>query len=60
MNLFNFDFKEIGEIKQMRILVIISFLIVSVSSAYLRTIRDCNPVASGGWYYNDCKNQTHV
>jgi hypothetical protein len=43
----------------MRILVIISFLIVSVSSAYLRTIRDCNPVASGGWYYTGCKNETN-
>lgn len=46
----------------MRIIIFIGFVIVSVSSSYLRTIRDCNPVASGGWYYNDCSkknNQSH-
>lgn len=45
----------------MRILIFISFVIVSVSSTYLRTIRDCEPVVSSGWYYNDClkkSNQT--
>lgn len=43
----------------MRILIFIGFVIASVSSAYLRTIRDCNPVASGGWYYDDCQKKTN-
>ena len=42
----------------MRILIFIGFAIVSVSSSYLRTIRDCNPVSSGGWYY-DCPKKTN-